>query len=203
MDHEILVEETIEEGRRLIERIAEEDLPIVVAAWIKKREHRLWKIHIGACSPRLKDANEAGRITLRALAKMTDPTIVLIDIDLTEASDPVAVDLLALRDRYPRMVATKLKTRRKIGNRETRGLYIYPPNFEMTPPGEIVHSVLRLLDRTGSASPSVVTFKDGSTIHAVPVGIHLDTPEGARIDWRDVVTNQERSVAAIEVVSIL
>ena len=203
MDHEILVEEVIEEGRRLIERISEEPLPIEVAAWIKQRESRVWTIHIGASSPRLKDAGESARVVLRALAKMTDPSICLIDIELRDMSNIVPADLLKIRDRYPSMVATKLKTKRKIGNIETRGLYLYPANFELPSPNEIVHSVLQLLDRRGSASPSLVTFKDGSKIHAVPVGIRLNTPEGARIDWQDVVTSRERSVAADEVVSIV
>jgi len=202
MDHEILVEEVIEEGRRLIERIAEEPLPTKVAAWIKKREVRAWAIYIGASSDRLKDAGESVRIVLRALAKMTDPTISLIHIELRDVSNPIIADLLALRDRYPSMVATKLKTRRKIGHLETRGLYLYPASFDLADSSEIVHSVLQLLDRRGSASPSVVTFKDGSKIHAVPVGIRLNTPEGARIDWHDVVTSQDRSVSADEVVSI-
>ncbi len=203
MGHEILVEEVIEEGRRLIERIADEALTVVVAAWIKKLELRTWAIYIGASSASLDIKKESGRIVLRALARIVDPTISLFYIDLIEASDPVVDALLALRDRYPTMVARKLKTKRAIGHLDTRGLYLYPPNFTLTDPNEVVHSVLRLLDRSGSAAPSVVTFKDGSRIHAVPVGIRLNTPEGARIDWHDVVTSQDRSVSARDVVSIL
>ncbi len=195
MDHE--------EGRKLIELVSQEDVDVLIGAWVKKYENRYWHLYVAASSNHLSIKEERFRIAHRALSQLIDPSASLIDFHVIEPSDPIALGLLAIRDRYPRMVATKLKTRRTIGNLDTRGLYIYPPNFEMTPPGEIVHSVLRLLDRTGSASPSVVTFKDGSTIHAVPIGIRLNTPEGARIDWRDVVTSRERSVAADEVVSIL
>lgn len=177
MDHSILVEEQIEEGQQLIGCVADQLLNIVIAAWIKESEGRVWRIYIAVGSPiGQKIKTESVRIALRALERMTDPTIFFIDINIIEAKNPITLDLLAICKKYPMMVSTKLETSRQIGHLKVKGLYIYPASFELNPPSEIVHSVLLLFDRSGSASASIVTLKDGSQIHAVPVGIRLNSP---------------------------
>lgn len=202
MDHDVLVEEQIEDGRRLLEAFEAASYRVAVAAWAKLRDSRLWELYIGLDIVDRAEKQEAFGQLVSSFRTLGVTTIHLALVRIGPIGSSPFSDLREIRDRYPSMVARKLKTRRQIGREETRGLYLYPPTFDLPKPDQVVHSVLQLLDRSGGAAPSVVTFRDGSQIHAVPVGIRLNTPDGARIDWHDVVTSQDRTVPAAEVVSI-
>jgi hypothetical protein len=50
MDTELLVEEHIDEGQALIERLALEDFDVSVAFWAKATDEGLWQLFIASSS---------------------------------------------------------------------------------------------------------------------------------------------------------
>ena len=60
MDHNVLVEEGIEQGRILIDRLQEEPITIVVAAWLRPLESSAWQIYLGAEAPGVDLRREGG-----------------------------------------------------------------------------------------------------------------------------------------------
>lgn len=101
------------------------------------------------------------------------------EVKLIEASNPVAKDAIAARDRQTSLMPVRFQGRR-LGNLPVEETYIYPRVGGQKSPGEILRTLVDMADRPAGtrASPSIITLLDGTTVNAVITGFHLNLPGG-------------------------
>jgi len=201
MDTEILVDNRIDDGRRLITELVRDGFDVTVAFWVRTSEEGLWVLYIGSTSVAAEKIGEAYGILYLSLHRIPDSGISLLDIKLVHATNPIAVAAKAIRDRYPGRVAIRSRGTR-LGKLSVDEVYIYPAVTGPMTPDEVMQTVLRLMNRTGPVQPSVVTLRDGSAIQAIPMGIQMRQPGGVQIVLLDIATNTDRPVSADDVVNI-
>jgi hypothetical protein len=201
MDTELLVEDRIDDGRKLLAELLRDDFDVTVAFWAKTSEEGLWFLYVGSTTFAPERLGDAYRTAYDCLRRIADPCIALSEIKLVEATNPIARDAIAVRDRYPARIPTRYRETR-LGNLSFDEAYIYPRNIGPLTVDDVLQRVAALMNRTGVLEPSVVTLRDGSAIQAVPVGIHMHSPGAVRIVLLDRATNTEQVVLADDVVNI-
>ncbi len=202
MDTAVLVENQVEEGGKLLAALVRAGFNIAVAAWIRASERRHWSFYIGSTSVSSATLGDAyGKLYL-CMQSLPNLGIEFSAIRFIEASDPVARDLIAIRDRLGRRTPMHVGEKR-VADLSIEEAYIYPRNVGPLSSTQVLQTVLELLNRTGEFQPSTFTLRDGSVIRAIPVGIQRRSPGDVRITLLDLGSNLERTVGPDEVVSIL
>jgi hypothetical protein len=132
MDQAALVEMQIQDGQRLIERLAQEGVAVTAAGWVKESESGLWFLYLatplvgddGATRPAYRRVNTL----IRAMQKEgfgIDP----LEIKVIGPHDPIARDMAAQRD--GRLARTPAWFRgSRLGELAVEEAYIYPPTAE-------------------------------------------------------------------------
>jgi hypothetical protein len=135
MDTELLVENQIDDGRRLVEQAVSDGMEVSAAFWVKTSEEGLWHLYIA--SPLVNEVRlgEAYRQVYASLGKILESSVSPSDITLVNDRNPIARDIIAVRDRSPARVATRYGGKR-IGSVSIVEAYIYPPlaNSMVGPP---------------------------------------------------------------------
>jgi hypothetical protein len=202
MDYELLVEPRIEDGKSLIAELTKAGFDVSVAVWVKTIDEGLWFLYIGTRSLGSMSLAAAYQAAFSAFRQIPKPRIEFSQIKLVEATNPVAVDAMEIRDGY----ATRLPTRfrgQTLGGLEIYEAYIYPRPTGPMSVDEVVQTVAGLMNRTGALAPSMITLRDGTQLQAVPVGIQRNPPGGVQIILQDLNAGTNRSISAADVVSIL
>lgn len=201
MDTELLVEPRIEDGRKLLGELVRDGFDVTVAVWVRTSEEASWSLTIGSNSVTPEKSGEAYGTLYVCLSRLPDSSVSLSEVKLVQASDPIARDAVAVRERHPGFSPIRYNGKR-LGNLAIEEAYIYPRIGGPMTPSEVLQTVLALMNRMGHIQPAVVTLRDGSTIRAIPTGIRMRQPSGAEITLLDASTNSERSVRADEVVNM-
>ena len=125
MDTEILVDTTIEDGQRLLDQLARDDLDVTVAFWAKRGEDYPWELYLAV--PGLNAARSSGLYgpVYGAVDKIGESGLSISDIRLIDADDPIALDAIKARDRHPSRSPTKFRGKRLGTLRVTEAL-IHP-----------------------------------------------------------------------------
>jgi hypothetical protein len=125
MDTITLVEELIADGRRLIDRLVRESIPVIMACWVKPVEGERWSLHIATPLLDEKGAMRAYRDVYRVLRSLGKSWVTDSDITLIGRDDPITKDVLDIMARYPG--ATPIRSRRpQLGNVAVEETYVYP-----------------------------------------------------------------------------
>src|SRR5262245_54946865 len=127
MDTDLLVENQIEDGQRLLNQLIRDQFEVAVAFWLQLTEEGLWQLWIASSSV---DADRGGayRRVYATLSKIPQCRIAPSDITLLHPASPIARDAIAARDRYPSRKPTRYQGKR-LGNLEIKEAYIYPRRF--------------------------------------------------------------------------
>jgi hypothetical protein len=108
MDSNTLVDQQVEDGRKLITTLRSEGFPVVAAGWLQESDGGQWFLYIA--SPEV-DANghKAAYGALNAIYRKIGPLWVRpLEIKLVGADHPVAKAVEDFSRRYPGPVSTRL-----------------------------------------------------------------------------------------------
>ncbi|MBI1900867.1 MAG: hypothetical protein HYS13_07120 [Planctomycetia bacterium] len=201
MDTELLVDERIEDGRRLIAQLVKDGFDVSVAFWVLTGEDQLWYLYIGSASADAKDIGSAYRRVYASLARLSKACVTFSEIKLISLTNTIARDAIAVRDRYPGRMATRFHGK-QLGNLPIEEAYVYPRAVGPMTRNEVLQTVVGLMNRTGPLQPSIVTLYSGGAIKAIPVGVDMKSPGAVNIVLHDVVAGQDRVVSADDVANI-
>jgi hypothetical protein len=129
MDQGTLVDMQIDDGRRLLDRLAAEGVPVVAAFWAKETEGGLWFLYLatplvgegGATRPAYRRVNAVIR-QMPAPYRM-DP----LAIKVVAPTDPIAQDVLAVLQRASGSHASRVRwDGSRLGDVSIDDAYFYP-----------------------------------------------------------------------------
>jgi hypothetical protein len=165
MDTEILVGSHVEDGARLLDQLVRDDFEVGAAFWIKTSEEGLWLLYIASPSVDEGRLGEAYGKAYASLAKVPDSSISPSDIKLVNDADPIARDVIAIRDRRPANVATRYRGKR-IGHVSIVEAYIYSK------------SATRLAQATSKYGARVYLLNDGVAVvkQTIKRGVEQNAP---------------------------
>jgi hypothetical protein len=201
MDTELLVDNRIDDGAKLLAELVRSGFDVTVAAWVRTREEGLWFLYIGSNSASPENVADAYRTVYVCLRNIPDSSVGISEIKLVHASNPIARDALAVRDRSSGRMPIRYRGK-ALGNLALEEAYVYPPMAGPMTPADVLQTVLGLMNRRGRLQPSTVTLRDGTAIRAIPTGIRMRQPGDVQVTLLDPDTNAERAVEADEVVNI-
>src|SRR6185312_17372515 len=115
MDTELLVENRIEDGQKLVTELVVAGFDVTVAFWIKTFEEGLWFLYIGSTSVEPSKIGDAYRTLYACLSRIPGPWVDMSQVMLIEAGNPIAKDAMAARDRQPGRLPVRFHGKR-LGN---------------------------------------------------------------------------------------
>ncbi len=201
MDTELLVDDRIDDGRKLIAELVRDGFDVTAAFWIKTSEEGLWRLYIVSKAVDTAKIGQAYLPVYACLSRIPDPCISISDIKLVNSTNPIARDAIAVRDRYPGRIPSRFQGKR-LGDLAIDEAYIYPAASAPMARIEVLQTVAGLMNRTGAVQPSIVTFRDGTSMNAIPVGIDMQHPGTVHVVLHDIAAGANRVVSADDVVNI-
>jgi hypothetical protein len=175
MDTELLVDQRIEDGRELLVNLVARGFEISVAFWIRTSEEDLWFLYIASPEVGRIPIGDAYREAYTALSRSTNTSITISNIKLISSDNPVAVDALAVSNRFHALVPIAYNGTR-MGHLAIEEALIYPPVRLEMDRDQVLRTVTQLMNRTGILQPSLVTLRNGSSLRAIPVGVQVRQP---------------------------
>lgn len=200
MASDLLVDERIDDGARLASELVRSGFVVTAAVWIQTQEERLWFLYLASSSVTDDGFANAYRTVYMTLARLNIESFELSQIKLLEPNSPIAADVMALRNRYPARISTRVGSGR-LGAIAVEEAYIYPRIDQSLTRNEVIQAVTTLMGRTGTISPSTITLRDGSTILAIPIGVQLSNNQ-VIVTLHEHATGQNRFVPADEITAI-
>jgi hypothetical protein len=202
MDTELLVDEHVEDGRDLLSELVSAGLDVTVAFWARASEEGLSYLYIASPTVAGGTIGDAYRIVYSALSHLPNSSITPSDLKLVPPQDPIAAGAKAVRDRYAARIPIRYKGSR-LGGLAIEEAYIYPSAESGLDRAAILRTVAQLMNRSGPVQPSLVTLRDGSTLHAIPVGLHAQHPgAGIIVVLDDVKSGRTESLAIDDIANI-
>lgn len=122
MDTATLVNEKIDDGKRLIEQLNQKSIPVTVALWALTSDDGLWFFYIASRDVDEEGPAKAYRKVYTELSQCGVRWISRSDIKLIGAGDSIAEDAIKYR-------SNRLPTKyggRKLGSLIVEDAYIYP-----------------------------------------------------------------------------
>jgi hypothetical protein len=129
MDQGPLVAMQLEDGQRLLDRLAAEGVEVTAAFWAKESEYGEWYLYL--VTP-LVGENGVTRAAYRRVIAVTDALrrqgfeFDPFEVKAIGPSDPIAKAAVAARDRSPGRRLTRFRGSR-LGELDVEEAYIYPP----------------------------------------------------------------------------
>jgi hypothetical protein len=123
MDQGPLVIEQIDAGGRFLAEF-EKYAPVRVAFWLKDSEGR-WNLYVASDQVDDNNVDVAYGEVLRIAGQMRDPNFDPFQVKLIGAADPLANQVVAIRDRYPGRSPTRYHGH-QLGGVSIEEAYIYP-----------------------------------------------------------------------------
>jgi hypothetical protein len=203
MDTELLVDNRIEDGQKLMAELAIAGFDVSVAFWVKTSEEELWFLYIGSKSVEPSKIGDAYRTVYACLTKLPDPSVSMSEVKLIQASNPIAKDAIAARDRQPARLPLRFRGK-SLGNLSIEEAYIYPRVGGPMAPGEILQTLFGIAKRPAAAParPSVITLRDGTTVTALITGFNLQLPGCLTIQTLDPTSSTKREISGDDVIEI-
>lgn len=125
MDTITLVNELVDDGQRLIDRLNEEDIPTVIACWVKPVEEDRWSLCIATPLVDERGAAKAYREVYRVLRSLGNSLVTDSDINLVGPNDPITRDVLEIKERFRGSLPTRSR-RPQLGTLAVEETYVYP-----------------------------------------------------------------------------
>lgn len=160
MDSVTLVENQIDDGRRLLDRLDWAGVPVVASGWAKVTDDDRWSLYIATPLVDEKGLVAAYREVYRVLRSLGGVWVSDSEVKLVGERHPVAVDLVALVQKYPGPLATNSR-RPLLGGVPVDEVYVYPPKRRPDPRSDLgrrrlktpVRQQLRPADLTAQYTP--------------------------------------------------
>lgn len=201
MDPESLVEQMVDDGRRLLNDLHRDHFPVAVAFWAKSALDDKWRLYVASKLVDEAGLGDASRKARAAQDGMPRRWTYSLDVRFLGAETPAARAALAIRDRQPGGICTPYRGY-LLGDLAVDGAIIYPSVPIRLTPEDAVLRMVALLHRPVPGHPAKVTLRDGSVLEAVPVGLDLSSDGPKNLKFLDVKANEARVVAVEEVMGI-
>jgi hypothetical protein len=201
MDTELLVDNRVEDGRKLLAELAAQGFDVAIAFWVRTSEEGLWFLYIASSRIGRVSIADAYRSVYAALRPMKDASLSVSEIKLIAPDNPIAVDALAIRQRFSARMPSRYNGKR-LGQLAIEEAYIYPPVTAGMDRAQVLHSVTQLMNRHGVIQPSLVTLRNGSSFQAIPLGIQVGQPGEIAVVLRNVTSGVDESLSIDEIMNI-
>lgn len=201
MDTELLVDDHVEDGRRLLTELASQGFEISIAFWVRAREEDLWVFYIASPQVGRVSIGDVYRIVYAALGRLTNASITLSNVKLIAPDNPIAVDAMAVRKRFPASIASRYNGKR-LGRLAIEEAYIYPPITAGMDRAQVLQTVTQLMNRTGLIQPSLITLRNGSSLQAIPVGVQVQHPGRITVVLQNAASGANESLPIDEITNI-
>ena len=200
MATELLVVERIEDGGRLAAELVRSGFDVAAAFWIHRQEDGLWFLYFASSSVSRDGLGNAYGTVYATLNRLKLPGIEFVQIKLVPPTGPIALEAIAISNRYVSPIVTRLGARR-LGNVAVEEAYVYPPISRALTRIEVIRAVTSRLGQPGNP-PASITLRDGSTLLASTAGLQSSPSGDVTITLRDPMTGQTREVSADEITAI-
>ena len=124
MDTSTLVENRIDDGRRLINLLVGKGFPLTAVAWVETSEENTWFLYIASEMVDQKGAAEAYREVYGVLRTISGTSISTSDVKLVRGTSPITRDILEIQKRYPGNLPV-VSQRCLIGTVSVNEVYVY------------------------------------------------------------------------------
>ena len=204
MDKEPLVEQKVQDGRRLLMELEREGFDVTVAFWARTGENNKWRLYIASKAADTIGLAGAYRVVNGALQHLLNPSVTTSDIKVIRVSDPMAVDALATRARHTGAEVIGYSGPR-LGDTPVDQAYIYPPPpYHLTPPDAMARAASLMIARQSGLPirPALVQLRDGSTRRAIPLGWETDVAGSVIMKFADANTGHQVAIPIQEIVGL-
>ena len=125
MGQELLVSEQIDAGEEFVRGFCEY-LPVAAAFWVNPADSEDWFLYVA--SPEVDDGNldVAYGEVLRRVGTNKNQWLDAFQVKLLNSADPLATEVIRIRDRYPLKAVTRFNGS-SIAGVPVNGALIYPP----------------------------------------------------------------------------
>src|SRR5260370_42349130 len=101
MDTDLLVENKIDDGQRLLNELVRNQFQVSVAFWAKRSEEGLWHLWIASSAVAPNYSGDALAKVYAAMTAIPDCQVTPVDISVLNDMSPIAQDAIDARDRRP------------------------------------------------------------------------------------------------------
>ncbi|HEY8751664.1 MAG TPA: hypothetical protein VIM11_27025 [Tepidisphaeraceae bacterium] len=185
MDSELLVDQRIEDGRELLANLVTRGFAISVSFWIRTSEEDLWFLYIASPKVGRVSIGDAYRDVYTALSRVAQTSITISDIKLVSPDNPIALDAIAVRNRFPSMIPISY-TGKRMGQLAIEEALIYPPVGVGMDRDQVLRTVTQLMNRSGQLQPSLITLRNGTSLQAIPLGVQVQQPGKISVALRNI-----------------
>jgi hypothetical protein len=177
MDTVVLVENQIEDGLRLLDRLREDGVVVSAACWVKPFEEDHWTLYIATPLVDEKGSLAAYGIVLSFLHSLGDAWITTSDVTLVSEKHPIVHDALDVLRRYPHRKPIR-SPRRMLGGLSVEEVYVYMlGNVKVTVYG------MMFGDLGGTLQLSLEPHNPDSKLTVKTGGHPIEYPANTGIDW--------------------
>jgi hypothetical protein len=128
VDTEVLVENRIVDGQKLIRELVQSGFDVTVAFWVRLGDSEVWILYISSKSVSPERLGEAYGPLYTCLSRIPDASMGLSEIHVIPVSDFTAKAAIALRDRNQKREPARYEGKR-LGNLDIEEAWIYPERF--------------------------------------------------------------------------
>ncbi len=125
MDTSALVENQIDDGLKLVNRLVADHFDVSVACWVRTSEEGDWFLYIASKTVDENGLAAAYRDVYRVIQSMPDIWIHKSQVKLIGRENPIAKDALEMQRRYARRLPTRYPGP-QLGNIAIEEAYFYP-----------------------------------------------------------------------------
>lgn len=125
MDQGTLVENQINDGARIVEKLRESGFDVVAAWWMKDSEEGLWFLYLASKEVAEKGIKAAYHTVNTVMGGLGQLWVDRFKVKLVGPEDSITKDVLGILARYPGRMATRYGGKR-LGNVSIDDSYIYP-----------------------------------------------------------------------------
>jgi hypothetical protein len=201
MDTVTLVGNQVDDGWRLLQRLQQEQIPILAASWVKPGDEDRWSLYLATPLVDRVGSLNAYREVYGIIRSLEDRWIDTSEIKLVGENHPVTRDLLDLLGQFPGRVPTRPR-RSLLGGVAIDDAYLYPWKNGPTPTRANLQKIMEMIARPGPVEPSAVTLRDGTMRRVRPVGVRRLPSGEVQITLRDAETETEQVVSMADIVSL-
>jgi hypothetical protein len=132
MDQALLVEQQIDDGQELIDLLLREGFDVSAAAWVKPSEEDRWLLYLVSKEVDERGLSAAYRAVHPVFGKLHAPWVSLADLKLVGPTNPVAIDIKEINQKYPGRSPTRTR-RPQLGGMSIDEAYVYPKPGQLPP----------------------------------------------------------------------
>lgn len=121
----ILVTNHFDDGLKLIEQLARDKFDVTAAFWLRMPEDDRWHLYIASKTLDDLGIHAAYGLVQSAFRQLPDLWVELFQVRLISAIDPMAKEVVDIRDRFPKQIPTHFQGAR-LGGKTIDDAYIYP-----------------------------------------------------------------------------